>query len=82
MLDESELIANLRNVGVLALKCVNDIEIPVCGSLSKLTSKECFDLMVIFFCDFYLWSNPNSNGLFSTVKRFFTANRFSFPLEK
>lgn len=56
MFDESELITNYRNLWLnaeaLALKCVNDIELPVCGFLSQLTSKECLSLIVSLFFKF------------------------------
>lgn len=50
MLNESELITHFDSIygfaEVLALKSVREIQIPVCSSLTQLTSTDCLKLMV------------------------------------
>lgn len=49
MSNESELITHFDTIygfaEVLALKSVCEIQIPVCNSLTQLTSKDCIKLM-------------------------------------
>jgi len=50
MFNESELITHFDSIysfaEVLALKSVREIQIPVCSSLTQLTSTDCLKLMV------------------------------------
>lgn len=61
MLNESELITHFDSIygfaEVLALKSVREIQIPVCSSLTQLTSTDCLKLMVsILIKSLYSWN--------------------------
>jgi len=66
MFNESELITHFDSIyglaEVFALKSVREIQIPVCSSLTQLTSTDCLKLMVSILIE--LSFNWNSDEVY------------------